>query len=582
MFKSFKKMHSRIIFRVSTAFFLCVFLPILLFLWISFIRVGEIVKDDNAANVSDSLLQLEQDFRKQIYHYDDVVDQIEKSADITAYIENPENMQFEALAQEYINEFTVLQSGVYKDISFYIFDNSHYRLKSFSNVSAVENENWYIDFFASDTTEKWYSDHTGEAPQLIKVMKVYDRAQNQLGIITVTFDLCRIADQAVYSMKDKSTLFITTSEGEEVYFDHTSDCFADFSRDCPAEFADAIRSLQEGIEYSGDFENATVAMKLLPEYRIVIGSSIAVDAQPESFKALKMGVVFTVAILVIFAAIFYYYIIKIFATLRRDIALVEDYVENNLSGRLAVKYNDEIGDIERQYNVLLGKIEKLTQNIVLKERLRKNAEISMLQSQLNPHFIYNVINHFRMQAEINEDYDMADSIAKFGKLMRYNMMNRDYLTTLKEELVSIKYFLELEMLRFSNQLEYEINCETGIDSAKVPKCILQPIIENSVKYGKRQGTVLRITVNIKESDGDIHISVRDNGRGVNKATLQSLNAQFCSGYYMAGAETEISTKIGLKNINQRIRLIYDDEYHISVDSEESEYFEVNIRIPAEW
>lgn len=582
MFKSFRKMRSKIIFRVSAVFFLCVFLPIMLFLWIGFLRVDDIIKVDNATTVSKSLLQLEQDFKKQIYHYDDVIDEIAKSADIKAYIENPDDMHLELEVQRYIDEFTESDGGVYKDITFYLFPDGEYRLESFQNVSAVENEKWYIDFFASNIAENWYSEYATDNPVLIKVMRVYNDEQVPLGIITVTTDLGRITNQAVYSLNEKKNIFVTTTEGKAVYFDKTSKCFADFSRDCPDEFANAIRSVQEGIQFSGDFKNSTVMMKLLQEYRIVLGSSIAVNAQPESFKALKMGVVFTVIILIIFIAIFYYYIIKIFATLRRDIALVEDYVENNPSGRLAVKYNDEIGDIERQYNILLGKIEKLTKNIVLKERLRKNAEISMLQSQLNPHFIYNVINHFRMQAEINEDYEMADSIAKFGKLMRYNMMNREYMITLKEEITNLKYFLELEMLRFSNQLEYEINCETGVDSAKVPKCILQPIIENSVKYGKRQGAKLHITVNIKAAKGDIYISVRDNGRGVNKNTLQSLNAQFCSGYYMSGAETEISTKIGLKNINQRIRLIYDDEYHISVDSKESEYFEVNIRIPAEW
>ena len=186
-----------------------------------------------------------------------------------------------------------------------------------------------------------------------------------------------------------------------------------------------------------------------------------------------------------------------------------------------------------------------------------------------------------MEAEIKEDYAMADSIAKFGKLMRYNMMNRNYITTLKDELSNLKYYLELEVLRFPGRIRYAIECPVGYDDVRVPKFIFQPIVENSVKYAKTNGEIIKIGINVAPRDKDIYITLRDNGRGVDKRTLQSLNAQFESGYYKQSAEGAASTKVGLKNINQRLRLIYDDSYHLTVSSEENEYFEVCIRIPME-
>lgn len=128
----------------------------------------------------------------------------------------------------------------------------------------------------------------------------------------------------------------------------------------------------------------------------------------------------------------------------------------------------------------------------------------------------------------------------------------------------------------------DVSCAQGIDKVKVPKCIIQPIVENSLKYGKLPNKILRIDIKIKIVDDDILISIRDNGVGADKMTVQSLNSQFESGYYMFGSQTETSTKIGLKNINHRIRLIYDDSYHLKVESVESEYFEVFIKIPLEW
>ncbi len=581
MFENLKKMRSKIVFRVTAAFLLCVFFPIFLFLIFGYMRIDDIIKEENFQGIQNSLLIFEQEFHRQIYHYDDVIDSVAKSKDIITYIENPENKLNETRVQEYINEFVSDSNSIYKDLKLYVYYNKEYSLNNFGNVNEVENENWYIEFFADSTTEKWYTDFSSEQHYIIKIIKLFGFDQRELGILKVSMDLDMLTYSSVYSLKDKEILFATTADGREIYFSESSDCFNDYNAQ-NSKFSTAIRRVQEGVNNTHVFNRTTVTMKPLPEYRIVIGSSVSNDKRPESFAAVKFSITFTVIILIIFAAIFYYYILKIFTTLKRDIALVEDYVENNPSGRLDVKYNNEIGDIERQYNVLLANIEKLTKNIVLKERLRKNAEISMLQSQLNPHFIYNVINHFRMQAEINEDYDMANSIAKFGKLMRYFMMTRDYMITLKEELVNLQYYLELEKLRFTDRLEFDIDCQMGIDGVKVPKCILQPIIENSIKYGLSHGNILKIDIKIYKTDDDIHISIRDNGRGVDSFTLQSLNAQFCSGYYIAGAETKVSTKIGLKNINQRIRLIYNDEYHLTVNSVQSEFFEVNIRIPAEW
>ena len=577
----FKRVKNRVVYRVTLAYIMCVFLPILLFLVIVFWRIGDMTAKKNIENINNSLISFEQAIWKEIYDYDPAISTLISSNAICNYIENPESEVNIAEVGNLINNYTSKNVMEFNSIKFYTYKDYPYTLNYFESANKVKNEDWYRTFFVDSVKDKWYTVYSGQRHSLIKVCKIYDTENNEIGILRVDLNLKHLIYSVSHSLQNKNTLFAVDADGYDIYFDEMSQLYHDREND-PDIFVDGISKLHQGNKGIISLENATAVVKIFSEFDFIIGCGIKSDAISSGYATIITTLVFTVLILIVFAAIFYYYLYKIFSTLKRDLSMVDDFVENNPSGRLAIKYDDEIGDIERRYNTLLDKIEKLTKNIVLKERLRKNSEIAMLQTQMTPHFIYNVINYFRMRAEINKDYDMADSIAKFGKLMRYNMMNRDFVTTLKEELVSLRYYLDLEAMRFSDQMVFTIECEQGIDNVKVPKCIFQPIVENSLKYGKLPNKILFIDINIKTVDDDIVISIKDNGVGADKMTVQSLNSQFESGYYIFGSPTETSTKIGLKNINHRIRLIYDDSYHLKVESVESEYFEVFIKIPLEW
>jgi two-component system sensor histidine kinase YesM len=120
----------------------------------------------------------------------------------------------------------------------------------------------------------------------------------------------------------------------------------------------------------------------------------------------------------------------------------------------------------------------------------------------------------------------------------------------------------------------------GYNDIKIPKFILQPLAENSIKYGKKTSVPLKITVSLENINSEcVLISFTDNGKGCDHATVQSLNSQFSSGRYIYKSDTETSSTIGLKNINERIRLIYGEDYHITVNSEPDSFFEVIFRFP---
>lgn len=575
--KKLKELKKTTIFKITVVYFICVFLPISLFFCIGFFKIGQIIEEDNRTSVDSSLLSFEQSLWKQIYHYDGVISSIAKS-EYAADCFDGDKGSAERLS-DFVDEFITGQGETYKDISFYLY-NADIKAPCIKTVRSAQEEPWFDSFYSSGSAELWIPRLYGSEKTLMKCVKLYDRRQQEAGLLSVSVDLQQIILSSVQLLGDKQRLFVLSENAEFLWRD-TGFEYAEEISGAVSSLDKQTARLRHGGEYTVKGKSITVAMKSVPELRIILGSSVPENENSGGYAVFKYIIGFMLLMLTVFLSVFYYYIIRIFTTVRGDISRVKYLVDNDISGRLQIRYDDEIGDIERQYNQLLEKIEGLTKNIMLKERLRKNAEIAMLQSQLNPHFIYNVINYFRMEAEIKEDYAMADSIAKFGKLMRYNMMNRNYITTLKDELSNLKYYLELELLRFPGRIRYTIECPVGYDDVRVPKFIFQPIVENSVKYAKTNGEVIKIAISVTPRDKDIYITLRDDGRGVDKRTLQSLNAQFESGYYKQSAEGAASTKVGLKNINQRLRLIYDDSYHLTVSSEENKYFEVCIRIPME-
>ena len=281
-----------------------------------------------------------------------------------------------------------------------------------------------------------------------------------------------------------------------------------------------------------------------------------------------------------FIFIFYYFIVSILKTLNSDIKKMNECIENNFTGRLAIKRTDEIGKIEKQFNLMLDKLDALGKKNILREQSQKQAEIKALQNQMNPHFIYNMLNTFRMKLVLSGDQQTAEEIAKFGKLIRYNMHTRENFVALQEEIMHLNYYLDLQNERFTPKIIYDIQIPVGYGDTKIPKFILQPLAENSIKYGKKASAPLKITVAFENIDSECYlISFTDNGKGCDQRTVQALNSQFTTGRYIYKSDTETSSTIGLKNINERLRLIYGEDYHITVNSEQDNFFEVLIRLP---
>lgn len=239
--------------------------------------------------------------------------------------------------------------------------------------------------------------------------------------------------------------------------------------------------------------------------------------------------------------------------------------------------SNEMGELGDQINKMLYNIKQLTTDNLNHELLVKNTEIRALQNQINAHFIYNVLESIKMMAEIKEDYDISDAITSLGKLLRYSMKWVPGNVTVEEELEYIRNYLSLINLRFDYEIYLSVNISEVILKQRIPKMSLQPIVENAIYHGIEQmAEDTNIYMKGIEDGEDCIIEITDAGRGMSEEEVENL-------YKRISGEVEVSggagNGIGLKNVQDRIKINFGEKYGIEIASKLGCYTKIMVRIP---
>ena len=233
----------------------------------------------------------------------------------------------------------------------------------------------------------------------------------------------------------------------------------------------------------------------------------------------------------------------------------------------------------RGFNRMVRKINNLINSVYLAQINEKQTKMDALQIQINPHFLYNTLETIRMLAEINDDSDVAKISETLGRLLRYGVDIFNTQATMKDELEHLRNYIFIQNYRFSNKFEVNIDVDDEILNMPVIKLIIQPIVENAIYYGL-EGKNGKSCINIYgiRQDNSIIISIMDNGRGMDEETLERVKRGI---YSDEKQELKKGKKrsIGLRNVNERIKLKYGVQYGLELESTENIGTCVKINLP---
>lgn len=238
---------------------------------------------------------------------------------------------------------------------------------------------------------------------------------------------------------------------------------------------------------------------------------------------------------------------------------------------------DEMGELADQVNKMLTEINHLMKEQLDRELLVKNSEIKALQNQINAHFIYNVLESIKMMAEIEEQYDISDAVTTLGKLLRYSMRWTTGNVTVAEEIEYIKNYLKLMNIRFDYEIFLSLNIPECIYAQQIPKMSLQPIVENAIYHGIEQmAEDTNIYIKGLVEDKSCVIEITDAGRGMSEEEVERLYKKISGEIETTGGS---GNGIGLKNVQDRIKINFGEEYGIEIASKLGCYTKIMVRIP---
>ncbi|MFX0560033.1 sensor histidine kinase [Tepidibacillus infernus] len=231
--------------------------------------------------------------------------------------------------------------------------------------------------------------------------------------------------------------------------------------------------------------------------------------------------------------------------------------------KMVVNIKSYIDDIKGQAEIENRLKEQEMQNLKMKSLL-KDAELKSLQSQINPHFLFNTLNTAAQLAMLEGADKSSQFIDNMSELFRYKLRKLDQPVTLRDELANVKNYMYILKTRFGDRISFNIDIDETILEAKIPCTIIQPIVENAFIHGlediERNG---EIYLSIKAKGNKIYIEVRDNGKGMNKKEIKAIVSD------RSNSSKGHVTGIGLQNVIDRLRLffnIYDIEEVIKIES----------------
>lgn len=241
---------------------------------------------------------------------------------------------------------------------------------------------------------------------------------------------------------------------------------------------------------------------------------------------------------------------------------------------LEVSSENEIGSLTKSFNVMTHRIQELmAQNIHEQEQKRK-SELKALQSQINPHFLYNTLDSIIWMAEGKKNEEVVLMTASLARLLRQSISNEDELVSIGQEAEYARSYLTIQKMRYKDKLEFQIDISPAIFGVKIIKLVLQPIIENAIYHGLKykDSKGFLIVRGYREGEKAV-LEVEDNGVGMDEETLSHIFEKHKVNYHSNG--------VGVYNVQKRLKLYYGEEYGIVYKSRKNEGTRAVITIPVE-
>ena len=561
--KSSKQLYNKLLF-IYTAVILCVVFSLMVYFLNSLKNRYRERNLENLQRMQEEAVSYMQDCAKAAdYLHGELYRSDMEMKDLLHYLtDTPEEYQKYRL-DAYSRNYLLTYQGI-EDFSVAAFDTypslSHLAFVSYSQGDLTSYNRSKNIYHTEDGAEALERIKRGDlaAPGEFSFLKEIRNPETMqsMGAMILTFDAQKY--QSIYSHYEGMELLVY-NEKQTVIYDSCADC-------CVEEIEAARREgkLEEMLR-------AYVMSAGLENYYVTAYLKYAKAADvPLSLVLMIVGV----ALLIFFLGemLVCYYLQRLSMRLNGILDGMTKVMSGDLTARLRVNKNgDELDVIAQHFNEMCEKLDLHIQKSYLAEIEQKNAEMAALQSQINPHFLYNTLEAIRMKAICNKDQEVGKMLYSLAVTFRSQLKEADVIT-LAQELHYCKKYLELFEYRYPRQFQSNVDCPLEYMHVPIIKFVLQPIIENYFIHGIRmrdKDNCIRILV--EKKGADFEIVVEDNGRGMLDEEIQEKNRQ------LAENRMDKTKSIGIANVNRRVKAVYGNAYGLCMERVETGGLRVILR-----
>jgi len=286
---------------------------------------------------------------------------------------------------------------------------------------------------------------------------------------------------------------------------------------------------------------------------------------------LKFTLIASASLLLIVALLSIFLSRNVTSPIRKLLRSMNDFKRGDFNQKVPVESKDEIGMLTQKYNQMVSELNELIQKVYISQTHQKMIELKTLQAQIEPHFLYNTLDYIFLNSKINGDDDTAEVVRSLSQLFRISLNRGSDYYSLSNEINQIQAYVHIQQARFPNRFRTEYDIDPAVEPYLTSKLLLQPIVENAIIHSfdhkKRGEGLLRITG--KMAGDCLTFVVQDNGKGMTEEQIASLLRVSPHG----------SGGYGIKNVNERLTMLFGEAYRLRIESEVGRGTRVTIRLP---
>lgn len=408
-----------------------------------------------------------------------------------------------------------------------------------------------------------YSDYFMEmdhSSKLVLWKKVEDyNTQQPIGVVAVSVDVRKLLGSDIAAGTQQNTILL--SHESEVALNRTGIPIPDELAAYLCEHAQDTPAI-----YQADFNGQGYNIY----YQTCTGTpfiSCVIDRNTTSFwsdtSIIRSALLLICIFLVVMLLLTRIFVIMLTKPLNKLSDSMVRFSKGDYNVKADFKYADDIGRLGRVFNNMVEENCRLIDlNYVLKLR-EKEAELSILQMQINPHFLYNMLHTAYWCALKNNDEQTASIMYNLGQFFRLSLNRGGEMTSVRNALDLVRYYLELQQCRFGSRIQWTIDANPSMYDALIPKLILQPIVENSIVHGMDNGGtnfVVRVMASVSADNEELSFSIEDNGVGFSEELLACWPDRMEEYFKSDSGEASGGQRFALRNIYERLRIRYQGRF----------------------